>query len=143
MPYATLQDLVDRYGEDELIQLTDDAGAGTVDVARVDRALADATNEINGYLSTNYQIPLTTVPDLVALWCVNIARYRLWSRRDLVPELVSQLYRDALKQLDAAAAGRINLPGAAGVEPLPRDPSDVLLDERGPTFTDASLRSFG
>jgi phage gp36-like protein len=40
MAYCTLQDLIDRGWEDELLQLTDLVEAGAVDSVAVDRAIA-------------------------------------------------------------------------------------------------------
>jgi len=54
MSYCTLQDLRDRYGDDEIIQLTDRANIGTIDQTVVDRAIADADGEIDGFVGPRW-----------------------------------------------------------------------------------------
>lgn len=107
MPYATAQDLIERYGEAELIQLTDDSGSGVIDLDVLDRALADADAEINGYLSGRYALPLGTTPPLVRRLACEIARYMLYD--DAAPEQVQRRYDAALKTLHGIGAGRIQL----------------------------------
>ena len=115
MPYATLQDLVDRFGYEQLAQLSDrDAGAVIDDVV-VGRALADADAEIDGYLAALYALPLTAVPALLARMACDIARYRLFG--DRVTEQVRQLYTDAVRDLKAIASGAIRIDGAAPLAP--------------------------
>lgn len=49
--FATSADMQDgRFPTRDLIELTDDAGAGVIDIANLNRALVQADNEINGYL---------------------------------------------------------------------------------------------
>lgn len=81
MAYATTQDLVDRFGERELIQLTgrpeDDDAFTEVVAARAEQALADASAEIDASLRPRYRVPVADGRgQLVALAC-DLARYRL------------------------------------------------------------------
>ena len=115
MPYATLQDLVDRFGYEQLAQLSDrDAGA-VIDETVVGRALADADAEIDGYLTALYALPLASVPALLVRMACDIARYRLFG--DRVTEQVRQLYTDAVRDLKAIASGTIKIDGAAPLAP--------------------------
>ena len=56
MTYALQQDLIDRFGESELIQLTDRTNVPPTDVddVVVGRALADADGTIDGYIGKKY-----------------------------------------------------------------------------------------
>lgn len=114
MPYATLQDLVDRFGERELVDLTDRAGGGTIDVTVVQRALDDGAEMIEGYLAKRYTLPLSApVARLTAVAC-DIARYQLYT---VAPsEVVTARYRDAERWLRDVADGRVVLE-AAGLAP--------------------------
>jgi len=114
--YATVADLVARYGEQELVQLTDRTGAGVINAAVAGRALADAEAEINGYLAVRHTLPLASVPPLLARIACDIARYRLWD--DRASEEVRMRYEDARRVLEAIAAGRVTL----GVTP-PESPA--------------------
>lgn len=107
MPYATQADLEARFGVDELTQLTDRVGAGVPDAAIVARALADADAEIDGYLASRYDLPLTTVPPVLARIACDIARYRLWE--DRASEEVRLRYEDARRMLESIARGQVSL----------------------------------
>lgn len=107
MTYATQADLEARYNADELIQLTDAAGLGEIDGTAIASALARADAEINGRLSARYSVPLTDIPPLVVEHACAIARYRLY--RDAPPEHVRADFQDAIKYLDAVAAGKASL----------------------------------
>lgn len=108
MPYATLADLTERYGERELVELTDRIGAGVVDMAAVSRALADAEAEIDGYLRGRYALPThEPVPPVLMRIACDLARYQLASER--ASEEVRTRYDDARRLLEAIATGRVRL----------------------------------
>lgn len=108
MTYATLQNLKDRFGEDELIQLTDRDNLGTINTTVVDRALADADAQINGYLSVRYTLPLSApVPTELERIACDLARYALYE--DRVTEIVEKRYDAAISKLRDVAAGRAGL----------------------------------
>lgn len=109
MSYATEQDMIDRFGEPELIQLTDigPVATGAIDTSVLGRALEDADAEINGYLEARYPLPLASTPRLVVGVASDIARYRLY--RDVVPEIVERRYADARKILENVSRGVVSL----------------------------------
>lgn len=113
MTYASTEDLTVRFGSEALDQLAarDDADAADAEVLA--RALADATAEIDGYLRGRYPLPLAPVPAEVVRWCADIAHYRLWTGAREVPELVVEVYRDTIRQLQATARGDFVLAQAA------------------------------
>ena len=119
MTYATKQNLIDRFGQAELVQLTDRAipPIGAIVDAVVDGALADADAEIDGYLVGQYLLPLASVPkNLVALAC-DIARYKLFD--DRATEQVRQRYDDAVKYLRSVGKGELSLGLDAANQPAP------------------------
>lgn len=133
MTYATQDDLVKRFGEAELLQLTDPTGGlGAIDAARVAQALADADRLIDGYCGGRYAIPLAPVPDLVNRIAADLARYYLHTTQP--PELVKDNYAAAVKQLDAIAAGRLTLQAGAVATAEAAD-SSVLYDAPSRVFT--------
>lgn len=113
--YATLADLIARTGADEILQVADRDFDGVADADVVASALASADETINGYLAVRFSIPLVTVPELVAKWAVSIARYHL--HRNGPPDYVVRDYNLALAELKDAAAGRMAIPDAAGLQP--------------------------
>ena len=115
MTYATEADLDERFGAEELLQLSDRSAppTGSVDAAVVARALADADGMIDSHLGARYAVPLAApLPaDIVRVAC-DIARYRL---HDLAPtEAVREHYRDALRWLRDLADGKLPLIGSDG-----------------------------
>lgn len=109
MAYATPQDLVTRFGADEMQQLSDiqPLRVGAVVPEVLGRALADASAEIDGYLAARHSLPLATVPALLTVFCCDIARYRLMSTR--ADDRVEASYKAAIIYLRDVAMGRIAL----------------------------------
>lgn len=105
--YATLSDLVERFGEAELIQLTDTTGAGEIDESRAAAALEDAHAEVHGYLATRYPQPPDPVPRLLVRVAADIARYHLYD--DAAPDEVRRRCEDARRVLQAIARGEVSL----------------------------------
>ena len=72
--YATRQDMISRFGEEEIRLLTDrDGSAGAIVDAVLDQVLADASAEIDGYIGGRYRLPLVTVPQILLLgWMANL-----------------------------------------------------------------------
>ncbi|MBF0186015.1 MAG: DUF1320 domain-containing protein [Magnetococcales bacterium] len=117
MAYATIADLIQRYGEDELIQRSDRRAGRIRDDVVINQALADASAEIDSYLASRYSLPLSGVPDVLVRLCCDVARYRLWA--DKVTEIVRTRYEDAVRQLKDIARGQATLGIAPEHTPLP------------------------
>lgn len=110
MTYATEQTMIERFGEVELVQLTDQTGRGVIDAAVLDRALADADRLIDSYLRTRYTMPLdagVVSASGLDLAAANLARYLLMGAQ-ATPE-VSVRYRDTTAWLRDVQAGRASL----------------------------------
>ena len=105
--YATKQNLIDRFGESELAQLTDRDAGTTIDDTVVNRALADADSLINGYLQTRYTLPLSSVPPVLEGVASDIARYYLFE--DRAPEIVEARYKDRVGWLKDVSTGKASL----------------------------------
>src|SRR5574341_1516172 len=105
MGYAVKQDMIDRFGDVELKQLTDRTGAiDTIDDTVLGKALADADAEINGYLAGRYTLPLASTPLILVGMACDIARFRLYKPQ--ATEEVRQRYEDAIKYLTKVAEGK-------------------------------------
>ena len=77
--------------------------------AVVTRAIADADEEIDSYLSVRYALPFSATPNRVRSLSVDIAIYHLYKRRRGAPEARAQAYKDALAFLKDVAKGTANL----------------------------------
>ncbi|WOP15770.1 DUF1320 domain-containing protein [Ottowia sp. SB7-C50] len=128
MIYATVQDMIDRFGEPEMIQLTDAADQVEVKAARIQLKLDDAHALADGHLGRVYVLPLdgcakprvggwdyVAPPQLTRIVC-DVARYYLYD--DLAPE--SEVYRrfkQATTELQAIADGKARLVCPWGGDP--------------------------
>ena len=109
--YATLQDMSSRFGEAELLRLTDLTGAGVVDEAAVTVALTDASSLTDGYLAGRYPLPLAHVPSALVPICCDIARHRLYGEQ--APEQIGKRFEAALSFLKSVGKGELALGLAA------------------------------
>jgi len=138
--YASLDDLIERAGEREILQIADRDRDQIADVEVVEAALTNAANLIDGYVGTRYATPLSPVPDLARTWSVSIARYFLYANNR--PQEVVDDYKDAISGLKDVAAKRISLPVAEG-EQSPTDLSGTTLAVHpDPVFTPQKLRGW-
>ena len=124
MSYATQANMIARFGEQELIQLTDRADPA---LEMVDAAVfaADATRAdgyVNGYLRTRYALPMVS-PDIAVLTAAeNVTRYYLYGNgapqfvKDNFDESTAwlKLVQDGKVQLDATLAPASSTGGAIG-----------------------------
>ncbi|MEG0920666.1 MAG: DUF1320 domain-containing protein [Comamonas sp.] len=164
MEYATVQDLISRFGERELIQLTDHDELQQVKTAKADVALGDAHAYVDGYVGVVYQLPIAgcakpapepgnasavqmVAPPLLTRLVCDVARYYLFD--DLAPEHEVYIrFKAATKELQALAAGEVKLTcpwgGQPGVSLTGNEPGEgeVLFEFSPRQVTDESLRGF-
>ena len=126
MGYAVKQDMIDRFGETEIRQLTDkaDPPTGAINDVVLGRALADADGYVDAALNGRYALPLVSIPKILVAAACNIARYQLYE--DAAGEEVKRRFDDARKFLEAVSKGTMTLgvdgagvsvpPAAGGVE---------------------------
>lgn len=141
MAYVTQQQLVARYGERLLVQLTDRAeiATGTIDPAVVTAAIADTGAVIDGYLAVRYQLPLGDVPDLIRDLALAIAIYKL---HPFAPDPKIQAdYDAALRSLRDLSTGTMRL-NVAGIEPAGSGAAGVEYVDRERPLTPETLRGF-
>ena len=106
MPYCTVDDMVALFGEQEIIDLSA-PGQEQIDNTVINQVIEDAQAEIDSYVSTRYQLPLTPVPTVLKRLSCNIARYYLYN--DQVTEQVERLYKDATAFLKSVSKGDVQL----------------------------------
>lgn len=139
MAYATTQDMLDRFGDTELIALTDRTDSGVVDNAVLSKAVADAEAEINAYIGGRYTVPLADpVPALITKLTTTIARYHLYE--DRVTERVQAAYDSAIELLKLIGKGDASL-GIDSPAPVEGD-GDVAINAPERKFTADTLKDF-
>lgn len=109
MSYATKTNMLARFGESEVIALTDRANLGVVDDTVLAGALAEADAEIDPYLAPRHVLPLASVPKILTGFACDIARYRLCGAGVTETDEIRNRYKDAIRFLEQAAAGKIGL----------------------------------
>jgi phage gp36-like protein len=117
MAYCTQQDMTDRFGATELIQLTDRAGAAdAIDTTVLGAAIGDAGDTINGYIAGRYDLPLAGTPPVLVRIACDLAHYYLYGV-NVVPDVVQKRYDDVIKFLTLLGKGEITLGlGSDGAE---------------------------
>lgn len=144
MAYAGVQDMIDRFGQVEMIRVTTpaDQDMDTVQTEPVLRALDDASVLIDGYLRRRYQVPLDLVPAEVRRACCLLARYDLTTgdNRD-ASERVLNDQKATLAWLKQVSDGTVLLPLA---EVAPGDQSFAQVQTRGAVFgaSDCTVATF-
>jgi phage gp36-like protein len=129
MAYAQAQDMIDRYPARDLIQLTnEDPNADTVDTDKLDTKLVDASAEIDGYLASRFQLPLTDPPTVLAQYACRIAYYWLQTYRPLKTlERATKDYENTISTLKLIAKGEVTLGLAPdNIEPAKSQTSEVM-----------------
>ena len=84
MAYASVDDMIQRFGEREMVQLSTPAGQDMAGVVSdvVCRALDDASAHADSYLRMKYRTPLDVPPPEVTLHVCHLARYFLAAGND-------------------------------------------------------------
>ncbi|MFG6462265.1 gp436 family protein [Roseateles sp. DXS20W] len=141
MPYVTTQHLIDRFGQAELIQVTnaEDPAATTVNATRVTNAVADIGALIDAKLAARYALPLATVPLVLLNVAADLVRARLYD--DRIPDRLADREKAALKLLDQIAEGTLSLGLDAAAQPTPPSDGPQYFSGRS-VFTADSLSDY-
>jgi phage gp36-like protein len=109
MPYVTLQQMIDRFGEQEMIELTNlhSPDNTAINIAAFNAAMLDAESEMNSYIGIAASLPLASVPVVLNGKAADVTRYYLDTidpRAD-----VRQRYEDAIEWLKMLANGQVSI----------------------------------
>lgn len=163
MSYATVQDMIARFGQTELAQLTDhdNIPPSVVDNDHVQIALDDACALVDGYVGVVYRLPLRgcakplvpgqaqefVPPPQVVRWTCDVARFYLYD--DLAPENeVYRRFKEAQVAMQKLADGKTALACPWGGEPgdvlsaTPQTEADLCYSFSARSVTDDDLRGF-
>lgn len=107
MAYATTADATGLYGSDYVITSCDRDNNGTLDTSSFETWLDVASDEIDGYLSGRYALPLANVPRIFIKFCVDLAIYHASSEAGPMTTIKQKRYDAALLYLQAVGEGKI------------------------------------
>ena len=117
MPYCTLADLEAAYSAQQI------SAWSRLSPERVEKAIANASSEIDGYLiSGGYTVPLTGPPQNLKKYCVDIAAANLILGLGVLGEIdpggkaVIEEAKNARRYLEKVAEGKFRIPGFANRE---------------------------
>lgn len=112
--YATIPQMIARFGEIEVLKLSDRLRAGVIDPQVLNDALAEADFEIDPYLAPRHTLPLASTPRILSGFACDIARYRLCGAGVTATDEIRNRYKDAVRFLEKVAGGEIGLGLDAG-----------------------------
>ncbi|AWB06810.1 DUF1320 domain-containing protein (plasmid) [Azospirillum humicireducens] len=141
MPYVTKSDLIARYTQTRLRELTDREAPYQGDIvdAVLDQAIASAASVIDGHLAARYTLPLAQVPALLTDIAARLAYAALFI--DTCPDKVTADYQAAMRSLRDIAAGTVQLDaGAVASTEVSGGPVEVAASDR--VFGRDNLRSW-
>jgi phage gp36-like protein len=131
--YATVADMVARFGSDEMIRLSTPSGQDLVAVqsAPVLTALEEASSQIDSYLRRRYAVPLDIVPAEILRATCFLARYDLsmgeqkepseqmrLARKEIIEWLVKITEGKVVLDLQQVPAGDESFSMAQGRDPV-------------------------
>jgi phage gp36-like protein len=111
MSYISLDEFILLLDPKDVSELSDDASGGSAAEETIQPLLDQATGVCDSYIAVKYTTPLDDPSDGVKFACTRIASYFLHLRRPFtVSESVKEAYDEAIKWLEALAAGDVVLP---------------------------------
>ncbi len=137
MPYLTAQDMIDRFGEARLAEVTTREGmVAGIGSAALQVAIDDAVAEVESYVGGLYDAG--NPPRALTVHAAAIAWYRLLGDRAPVIEGAKSNYDHAPTFLRRAHAGEVSL----GDETAPGKSGAPQTSGPAATFTRDSLKGF-
>ncbi len=109
MSYCTLTDITENIPTTMLAQLSNDTTPATVSEDIVNQFITDSSAIIDSYLRGRYTLPLNNTHTILKKICIDIIKYELYKRRNIVNESVNIIYKDAIATLDKLQKGIVVL----------------------------------
>lgn len=119
--YLTIEELLERRRNEQLLHLAND-GAGGLDTDRLVQAIGDAEGEVTSWLSSRYGDRLPTAPadasDELKRLVADLVPYHLSKGAAVMPEQIVEEHRAVVSQLRAVAQGVavLDLPSKPAVD---------------------------
>ena len=129
--YCTKDELILRYGEKLLMQLTDHENAGIINDDLLTMTIADATNEIDSFFHMQYALPFSETPENVRRIACDLVLYRLYNNN--VTELMQKRHEEDFKILSMYASGELKLFSAVE-SPTPNSVGNPVMTSSTPVF---------
>ncbi|MBK0062388.1 MULTISPECIES: gp436 family protein [unclassified Acinetobacter] len=129
MSYVTAEAMINKFGETEIIELTSSNGFSLeINYDKLQLAIDAANSEIDGYLASRYQLPLSQVPPfLVSIGC-DMAHFHASVGDTQETSRTRTRYEIAIKNLINISKGLVALGGKPAGEsaPAPTSQNNVM-----------------
>lgn len=121
MSYVTLNAMLEKFGEKELIELTDNEQPyqHQINQGKLQAAMNAANSEIDGYLAGRYSLPLVNAPAFLTSLGCDMAHFHASVGDTQETERTKTRYGIAVKNLTNISKGLISLGGAPAGESVP------------------------
>lgn len=119
--YATAEAMKRKFGESELIQLTETEPPylDTINMDKLNAAMQEANSEIDAYVGSRYSLPLQIVPPfLIEIGC-NLARYYAVTGDLSENDPIKNRYESSIKTLTKISKGELTLGSSPAGESKP------------------------
>jgi len=136
--YCTVQDIIEDLTEDVVAQLSNDEDPSIVNHDIVEKYISQASQLIDGFLRSRYQLPLLNSHAVIKKSCIDIVKYELYKRRGKLYDSIQKLYEDSISNLEKIQKGLITLDEGS---PETR-PGFYLVSEREPVITKKALDNY-
>ncbi len=141
MSYITKQQLIDKFGLEEVTQRNDPNETGVIDDVALQAHINDAVAAIDAMIGLKYALP---APDLLTRIAAELLRERYWD--PAVPEKVKDDADLACKRLDNIACGKLPLQGVGNsisANSLPMSPKYKISATRPIKLASECYSQFG
>lgn len=119
--YTSREAMVNKFGEREVIALTDrEPYTDEINDTVLDDAIAAVCGEIDSHIGARYNVPLNPVPKVLTQLASDMVRYYLTGAASTETNPIVARYNNAVKFLKSVAKGEVTLggmPNNAGVAP--------------------------
>lgn len=141
MTYATQADMIARFGEEDLIRLTDraDPPLEAIDATVLAAAQADAAATIDSFVASRYTLPLSPAPRVLSGVECDLTWFNL--QRGRVTEDTQKRYDNAMRYLAKVSDGKVSL-GPDASNALPAEAGGVLVTSTDPVFSPETLSDY-
>lgn len=115
--YATIEAMITRFGNEDLVEITDTEVpyTGEINITKLQAAINSANAEVDAYLSKQLHVPTVLASAFVQMMACDIARYHVALGNARVSERDEKRYELAVKNLKMVNDGNIGI-GAGTAE---------------------------
>ena len=119
--YATVEGMKRKFGESELIQLTETEPPylDAINMDKLNAAMQEANSEIDAYVGSRYPLPLQLIPPFLTEIGCNLARYYAVTGDLSENDPIKNRYESSIKTLTKISKGELVLGGSPVGESKP------------------------